>query len=161
MATPKTPDHSDTGSQSQPTDDERARIREAYARLGRLGGKARKQQLGPDGYRELGRKGGAARKQQLGQAGYRELGHRGGEAVREKYGPDFYSEIGKKGGEAVREKYGPDFYSEIGEKGGEARKEQMARGEADAESTPHADVAQQGEDDGQGTPPSAREAATA
>jgi uncharacterized protein len=112
------------GSEGQ---DERARVREAYAQLGRLGGSARKRQLGPDGYRALGRKGGEARKEKIGPDGYRALGQRGGAVVKKKYGSGFYSEIGKKGGEAVREKYGPDFYSEIGKKGGEAVKDQMVR----------------------------------
>jgi general stress protein YciG len=131
----------DNAPQDPAPEDERARLHEAYAQLGRMGGKKRKQQLGPDGYRQLGRMGGEARKGQLGAEGYRRLGRRGGEKVRQKYGPDFYSEIGKKGGQAVREKYGPDFYSEIGGKGGEARKEQILRGTANSKVLAQPDVA--------------------
>jgi general stress protein YciG len=76
---------------------------------------------GPRSYEELGRLGGEARKQQLGHEGYVELGRN----VYEKKGPEFYSEIGRKGGEAVKEERGPEFYSEIGKKGGEARKQQL------------------------------------
>jgi general stress protein YciG len=54
----------------------------------------------PHSYEELGRMGGEARKQQLGPEGYSELGRKGGETVARERGPEFYSEIGKKGGEA-------------------------------------------------------------
>ncbi|MCA1812646.1 MAG: hypothetical protein LC624_01690 [Halobacteriales archaeon] len=57
----------------------------------------------PTSYQELGRLGGQARKQQLGPEGYAELGRKGGETVARKRGPEFYAEIGRKGGEARRE----------------------------------------------------------
>ncbi|MBF6591457.1 MAG: general stress protein [Ktedonobacterales bacterium] len=91
------------------------RIHEAYAELGRLGGEARKHELGHEGYSELGQK--------------------GGEATKEKYGPEFYSEIGQKGGEARKHELGHEGYQELGHLGGEARKQQMARGEITKDST--------------------------
>jgi general stress protein YciG len=78
----------------------------------------------PLSYEALGRLGGEARKEQLGHEGYVRLGKQ----AYEKLGPEFYAEIGRKGGEAVKEGRGPGFYARIGRKGGEARKRQLQGG---------------------------------
>lgn len=109
------------------------RVREAYQKLGHLGGQAVKKKYGPEFYSQIGKKGGDTVKAKYGKGFYHNIGEKGGEARKEQLGHVGYQELGHIGGEIVKGKYGAGFYSQIGkkggEKGGEARKAQMARGE--------------------------------
>lgn len=73
--------------------------------------------------REAGRLGGQARKKQLGADGYAALGKRGGEKVAAERGTSFYSEIGHRGGASRKEQLGAEGYRDLGRMGGEARRE--------------------------------------
>jgi general stress protein YciG len=73
-----------------------------YARIGRIGGEAVREKIGPGGFREMGLLGGAATKQRYGSEYYAEIGRKGGlrrgVTTREKYGSEYYANIGRKGG---------------------------------------------------------------
>lgn len=125
-------DKKSTRKEKEPTP-EASRVREAYQKLGKLGGQVVKAKYGPEFYSQIGKKGGETVKNKYGPKFFHNIGEKGGEARKEQLGHDGYQELGHIGGQVVKDKYGQEFYSQIGkkggEKGGEARKAQMARGE--------------------------------
>jgi general stress protein YciG len=75
---------------SKETSADGQRVREAYQKLGHMGGEAVKEKYGPEFYSQIGKK--------------------GGDTVKGKYGPEFYHTIGEKGGEARKSQLGHSGY---------------------------------------------------
>ena len=107
-------------------------VREA----GRLGGQARKSQLGQDGYSQMGKKGGQTVSRERGPEFFSQIGQKGGAARRQQLGPGGYAEIGRRGGQARKEQLGPTGYSELGHKGGQRVRELIEEAKARAAREP-------------------------
>ena len=107
-------------------------VREA----GRLGGQARKSQLGQDGYSQMGKKGGQTVSRERGPEFFSQIGQKGGAARRQQLGPGGYAEIGRRGGQARKEQLGPTGYSELGHKGGQRVRELIEEAKARASREP-------------------------
>jgi general stress protein YciG len=101
-------------------------VREA----GKLGGEARKSQLGQSGYSEMGKKGGQTVARERGSEFFSQIGQKGGAARRQQLGPGGYAEIGRRGGNARKEQLGPSGYSELGHKGGQRVRQLIEEGKA-------------------------------
>jgi len=111
---------------NNPTGSTGMSVREA----GKLGGQARKNQLGPQGYSEMGKKGGETVARERGPDFFSQIGQKGGAARRQQLGPGGYAEIGRRGGNARKEQLGPNGYSELGHKGGQRVRQLIEEGKA-------------------------------